>query len=77
MYNWTFGGPLHNCDRGILKHIFSKKKKVYLSVKELFSGGWDTQNMNGIIEDYDFVENSDEEILDAVVEYLDCVENNS
>ena len=77
MYNWTFGGPLHTKDRGILKHIFSKKNKSYLSIKELFSGGYETQNMNGEVTDYIFVENSKNEILEAVSEYMDCIVKNS
>jgi len=77
MYNWTFGGPLHSNDRGIMKHLFHKKSGKYLSVSELFSGGWETQNMNGIVDDFVYVENSQEEILDAVTNYLTCIGNNS
>jgi len=74
-YNWTFGGPFHCRDRGIIKHIYSLKEKRYLSTKELFSSGWETQNLYGTINDYIFIENSQEEILDAVVEYLTCLDS--
>jgi putative glycosyltransferase (TIGR04372 family) len=76
MYNWTFGGPLHTEDRGIVKHVFSKNDNRYLSVKELFSGGWEIQDMNGYVDDYVFFENTKEEILSAVIEYLSYLENN-
>jgi len=75
MYNWTFGGPLHIKDRGILKHIYSRKDNRYLSIKEMFSGEWEIQNMNGIVNDLVYVENSKEEIFDAVIEYLGDIEN--
>ncbi len=75
MYNWTFGGPLHIKDRGILKHIYSRKDNRYLSIKEMFSGGWEMQNMNGIVNNFVYVENSKEEIFDAVIEYLGDIEN--
>ena len=77
MYNWTFGGPLHSNDSGILKHIYSKKDNRYLSIKELFSGGWETQNMNGYIDDFIFIENTKEEILDAVVSYIQNIDNDT
>jgi len=77
MYNWTFGGPLHVKDRGVLKHIYSKKHGRYLSVKEMFSSGWELQNMNGIVNNFIYKENSKEEVLNAVVEYLSDMKNNS
>ena len=77
MINWTFGGPLYYKDRAILKHIYCKKYKKYLSLKELFTGGWETQNIHGIVEDYDYLENSEEEILNAVIEYSECMDNGS
>jgi putative glycosyltransferase (TIGR04372 family) len=73
-YNWTFGGPFHRRDRGIIKHIYSVKEKHYLSTKELFSSRWEVQNLYGSVNDYIFIENSKEEILDAVVEYLTCLD---
>jgi putative glycosyltransferase (TIGR04372 family) len=70
MYNWTFGGPLRKKDRGILKHIFSKKDKKYLSVEEMYTGEWEIQNLFGDVENYIFVENSESEIVDAIVNYM-------
>jgi len=73
-YNWTFGGPFHYKDRGIIKHIYSVKEKRFLSTKELFTSEWETQNLYGTIKDYIFIENSQDEILEAVVEYLECLD---
>ena len=41
----------------------------------MFSGEWEIQNMNGIVNDLVYVENSKEEIFDAVIEYLGDIEN--
>jgi putative glycosyltransferase (TIGR04372 family) len=76
MYNWTFGGPFNSTDRGIIKHIFSNKSQKFLSIQEMFLHGWEVQNVNNIVTDYLFVENTEDEILDAVVEYLLYAENN-
>lgn len=70
MINWTFGGPLHYQDRGILKHLYSKNKKRYLSINEMYTSDWSVQNINSTINsDYSFADNTEQEIFDAVNEY--------
>ncbi|MDC0253303.1 TIGR04372 family glycosyltransferase [Bacteriovoracales bacterium] len=72
MYNWTLGYPLKSCDRGILKHIFSKKKGRFLSVEEILNGSWKLQNTEGMLDDnFEMLENTKDEIRSAVVEFLD------
>jgi len=72
MYNWTFGYPLRKGDLGIIKHVYSKRRKRYLSVKELFVGPWDLQNTAAYLgEDYEMIENQPEEIRELTVEFLD------
>ena len=70
MINWTFGGPLHYQDRGILKHLYSKNKKRYLSINEMYTSDWSVQNINSTVNsDYSFADNTEQEIFDAVNEY--------
>jgi hypothetical protein len=76
MYNWTFGGPLHCHDRGIIKHIFSKREQKFLSIEEIFSTEWEAQNTNNIVQDYSFFENTEDEIYDAVIEYMSYMQEN-
>jgi putative glycosyltransferase (TIGR04372 family) len=77
IFNPMYGGPLRERDRGIMKHIYSIKLKRYLSVKEVLLGGEDRLNADWIQfgENYKFVENSPEEILDAVKEFIEIVNN--
>ena len=71
MYSWTFGYPLRFGDLGIIKHIYSKSEKRFLSIKELFVGPWDLQNIYGFIGDeYEMFENKPEEIKELVIEFL-------
>ena len=70
MINWTWGGPLHYQDRGILKHLYSKNKKRYLSINEMYTSDWSVQNINSTVNsDYSFADNTEQEIFDAVNEY--------
>jgi len=72
MYNWTNGYPLRFGDLGIIKHIYSKQKKRFLSVKELLVGPWDLQNTyNYIGNEYEMFENKPEEIKELVVEFFE------
>jgi len=72
MYNWTFGGTLHCNDRGLMKHIYSKKEKKFLSLEQILSGpiGWEIQDINNEVRDYLFFENTEDEILNAVKEFF-------
>lgn len=77
IFNPIFGGPLHEGNRGIMKHIYSMKLKKYLSVKEVLLGGGDMLSTDWVHfgENYKFVENSPEEILDAVIEFIAIVDD--
>ncbi|MBT5873211.1 MAG: TIGR04372 family glycosyltransferase [Candidatus Latescibacteria bacterium] len=65
------GSPLRTGDRGILKHVFSRKKSRHLSVKEVIEGVLSRHNDFINDPDFVFVENSPEEILELITEYFD------
>jgi hypothetical protein len=59
-------------DIGIPKHIFSKSKNRFLSIKEWILEPWAaTSYSHPIGEDYIFYENSPEELRAVVSEYMD------
>jgi len=68
--------------RGILQHLYSKRDKRYLSIKELLLMDLKIKNFTidamqaGVYDDnYVYTENSEEEILKAVSEYMDFLSN--
>jgi len=87
--NMTDWGPsgLYGTSRGILKHWYSKKEKKYISLDCLFKNGegfipyespvWiDMKNLSSNIDDYILIENSEDEIKDAVIEYFGVLDSN-
>ena len=75
MYTWTFGYPLFKNTRGILKNFYSKSEKRNLSLKELFEGPWNLQDINRTMSDeFETIENSSDEIEEAVLEYFSLLE---
>ncbi len=78
MYSWTFGSPRHYKDRGIIKHVYSKIENRFLSINEIYNSDWSLQNINSIAnQDYYFVDNTEQEILDAVREYYKIISEDS
>ncbi len=78
MYSWTFGSPMHYKDRGIIKHVYSKIENRFLSINEIYNSDWSLQNINSIAnQDYYFVDNTEQEILDAVREYYKIISEDS
>ena len=69
-------------DRGIQKHVYSKRERRYLSIKELLTRNWEKKILDpftsGFVDKNDFVrtENSEGEIARAVLEYMDFLSNN-
>lgn len=75
MFEWLLGYPLRVGDLGIMKHIFVKSENRYLSVSECFDAF--ERDHYGLYhnEDYEFHENSSDEIYSIVKEYLDSRED--
>ena len=73
MYNWLFGYPFSSRDRGIYKHVYSKSQEKYLTFDEVLSSDWKMQALFGDIDnDYELIENTPNDIEEAVLEYMDC-----
>ncbi len=75
MTNMTFVYPRRPGDRGLPKHVFSNVKGRFLSLREVFESSWEAQHFHEIGDDYELVENSPEELRDAIVEFLDGLES--
>jgi putative glycosyltransferase (TIGR04372 family) len=74
MVTWTLGYLIRTGDLGIMKHVYSRLEGRFLSIKELFEGGWAMQELSGSLsQDYEMHENSPEEIKALVSEYLDSL----
>jgi len=72
MYSWVTSYPYQLFDRGILKRIYSKSEQRFLSIRELFSMGWKIQGVMGSgLPDFEFYDNTSEEITAAITEFLD------
>jgi putative glycosyltransferase (TIGR04372 family) len=76
--------PTNMYGRGILQHLYSKRDKRYLSIKELLSVDLEMKNFSsltsqtGVFDDnYVYTENSEEEISKAVLESMGCLSNNN
>lgn len=70
MTEWVASTLLKKGDLGIMKHVFSYSRNRYLSIKEVFEEPSLVQ-FDGIpAEDYEIVENSSEEIREAIEEFL-------
>jgi putative glycosyltransferase (TIGR04372 family) len=80
MFQWSLD-PARIRDRGILKHVYSKKDQRYLSIRELLTREWGVKSLDpsyGVIDEdnYTVSDNSKEEISRAVLEYMDFLSNN-
>jgi len=69
MYSWFLGYPQKEHDIGILKHVYSKSDKRFLSPMEWPLTPW-AQHAFYPRDNYVFYENGPEEIRAAVVEFL-------
>ena len=77
MYDCSAGFGYGDRDRSICKHVFSYEKDRFLSLKELFASGDDLMNIYGVTSDaYRYEENTEEEIAEAVMNYLRLIEEN-
>ncbi|MGK7873283.1 MAG: TIGR04372 family glycosyltransferase [Xenococcaceae cyanobacterium] len=74
MYNWLFGYHLFKkSDVGIFKHVYSKPKKKMLTVREWLMDPYEATNTNplSLQDNYDFIENTSEELREVVEEFLE------
>ncbi|MBI3565980.1 MAG: TIGR04372 family glycosyltransferase [Elusimicrobia bacterium] len=71
MTNMTFVYPRRPEDRGLPKHVFSKSKGRFLSLREILEAPWEAQHFRDLGADFEMHENSPEELREAIVEFLD------
>jgi len=68
---WSTAFPLRKGSLAILKHYFSRSRNRFLSVKEILEEPmFECQALSQFGDDYILVENTPNEILDVVEEYL-------
>ncbi|OIO06321.1 MAG: hypothetical protein AUJ52_12485 [Elusimicrobia bacterium CG1_02_63_36] len=70
MHIWTFAYPPREGDLGLIKHVYSKSRNRFLSLQELLEEPWEAQYFLRLGADYEMYENSPEEILAMVEEFL-------
>ena len=70
MTQWSVDFPLKMGDISLIKHIFSRSRNRFLSIKEILEGPFTVQVMSTVSEGYEIVENTSEEIRDIVEEFL-------
>lgn len=71
MSSWLYPFPLKSCDIGLPKHVYSKSRGRFLSIKEWLGEPMEAISFRVLGEDYAMQENSPEEIAQAVREFLD------
>ena len=74
MTNMAIVYPRRSSDRGLPKHLYSKLKKRFLAVREMFDAPFEAQHLHALGEDFEMHENTPEELRDAVVEFMDAIE---
>jgi putative glycosyltransferase (TIGR04372 family) len=71
MNNWLYTYPIKKEDLGIAKHVYSKSRGRFLSLREWIAEPWNAVSYSHPIgEDYVFHENSPDELKAVVVEFF-------
>ena len=71
MNTWLFGFPPKKGDIGVLRHIYSKSKGRFLSVREWIAEGFAGNFYRALGDDYVLYENDPEELRTIVSEFFD------
>ena len=75
MASWFYPFPHMPGDIGVLKHVYSKSKKRFLSVREWMSEGLQATSFRELDDDFVLHENTPDELRAAVKECFDRGEN--
>lgn len=71
MNNWLITYPIKKVDLGIAKHVYSKSRGRFLSLREWIAEPWNAVSFSHPIgEDYVFHENSPDELRSVVAEFF-------
>lgn len=68
--SWLYPFPLKRCDMGLFKHVYSKSRNRFLSIREWLDEPFEAVSFRTLGPDYVLHENSPEEIRTAVREFL-------
>ncbi len=75
MCSWLWLFPLKRGDIGLLKHIYSKSRNRFLSVREWIAEGFAAVSYGRLGDDYVLYENDAEELKTAIKEFFDRDDN--
>ena len=75
MTEWTVAFPLNKGDIAIIKHIYSRSRNRFLSMKEILDEPFDWQDFGGGLDEYLMVENTSYEIRQVIGEFLSGPKN--
>jgi len=67
---WTMSFPKRKGDLAIIKHIFSRSRNRFLSLREILEEPFECQSIRDAGGDYVMVENTPDEIRDVIFEHL-------
>ena len=68
--SWSLGFPIRKGDLALIKHIYSRSRARFLSVKEILDEPFECQSFFSLSSDYIMLENTSEEIRDVITEFL-------
>jgi len=71
MYSWLTGFPEKKGDIGILKNLYSKLEKRIVTPLEWLSIPWNDNHGLNLQEDFEYFENTPQQLLNTITEYLD------
>lgn len=72
MSSWLYPYPKKKNDIGLFKHIYSKSRNRFLSIREWLDEPFEAVSFRTLGEDYVLHENSPQELETAIREYFDC-----
>ena len=76
MTNWLVAFPQLRSDLGVMKHIYSKSRDRFLTVREWLAEPWDAvAHSHELGDDYVFYENTSDELRAIVTEFFDRGDN--
>lgn len=74
MTGWLFAYPQKKGDLGIFKNMYCTKSKRFISLQERLDLGWEGAKHNDFNSQFEFYENTPDEILQVVKEYFSDTE---
>ena len=67
---WSIDFPIRMGDLVLIKHIFSRSRNRFLSIKEILEEPYAVEVLSTVSDEYEIMENTSEEIQEIVEEFL-------